>query len=92
MAVFHIIYISSINEQGALYVSDDYLYVSANECGTHVKKITDRCLVDIGDKIKTQTGMQRYINKEIDKTSEEFKQYIEKRIKEQEAKKCEETK
>ena len=91
-SISYYIYINSINEQGALYISDDYLYVSANECGTHVEKIADRCLVDIGDKIKTQIEIQRYINKEIDKTSEEFKQYIEKRIKEQEEKKCEETK
>lgn len=91
-SIVYYIYINSINEKGALYVSDDYLYVSSNECDAHIEKVTDQCLINIGDKIKTQTGVQRYINKEIDKTSEEFKRYIGKCIKEQEAKKCEETK
>lgn len=84
-SVSYDIFVEDFDEKDALYMSRDYLYTSENECDMHIEKISDKCLIDIGDKIKTQTGMQRYINKEIDKTNEQFKQYIKEHIEKLEA-------
>lgn len=73
-------------------MSNEYLEITSKECDEYLRRVRNECIAKYSHTLDGMACLDTYIKRKLICTHIQFVQHMEKFIKEQEAKKCEETK